>query len=107
MQDTAPFTIPSTFLTESSRNSRTHSRSQRRRATSDLERASTKLSHAVEYLVAEQLEGRRSPVSANRQAVAILCDAGRKLASEERRRPARGRIREWLRSAALFRAPHE
>lgn len=37
------------------------------------------LAHAVRYLITEQLEGRRCCIPANREAVAILCDAGREL----------------------------
>lgn len=78
--------------------------SERRRRRSDLESASKLLSHAVEYLIAEQLMGRRSPVQANREAVAILCEAGRMIAQQERRKPARSSIAAWLRGASLFRS---
>jgi hypothetical protein len=77
---------------------------ERRRLTSDLEIASGVLSRAVEYLVSEQLNGRRNPVQANREAIAILCEAGRKLSQEERRKPARRSIAAWLQAAALFMA---
>jgi hypothetical protein len=75
-----------------------------RQSQSDLERAAEILAHAVQYLVDEQLLGRRDPVQANRQAVAILCQAGRELEQNERRAPARRSVATWLRGAALLRA---
>ncbi len=78
----------------------------RRRGVSELETASQILAHAVNYLVSEQLAGTRSPVESNREAIALLCAAGRELALEERRRPARRSIAAWLRGAALTRAHH-
>jgi len=77
---------------------------ERRRGASDLERASEMLSHAVQYLLSEQIKGRRRTVKANREAVALLCAAAQELAQEERRKPARRSIAAWLRGASLVRA---
>lgn len=71
---------------------------------SDLEVASQMLSHAVHYLISEQLAGRRVSAQANREAIAILCSAGRQLGEVERREPARNAIATWLRGASLQRA---
>ena len=73
---------------------------------SDLEQASETLAHAVGYLVAEQLAGRRPSLVANRHAIAILSVAGRQLQHIERRRPAKRSIAAWLRGASLSRALH-
>lgn len=62
---------------------------ERRDGISKLEQGSVTLSHAVQYLVSEQLQGRRSPVQANREAIAILSKACIELGSLERREPAR------------------
>ena len=51
----------------------------------DLQRASEMLSHAVEYLVSERINGRRSPILANQQAIEILCQSREELAKRERR----------------------
>lgn len=75
-----------------------------REGTSELELASRTLSHAVNYLVNEQLAGHRSSLAANREAIAILCDAGRGLALVERREPARRAIASWLHGSSLVRA---
>jgi hypothetical protein len=80
---------------------------ERRRGRSDLERGSALLSHAVEYLVSEQLAGRRHPIQPNREAIAILCEAGRQIQAEERRKLAKASIASWLRGAALFRATQD
>jgi len=77
---------------------------ERRRGSSDLERASETLAHAVQYLLLQQIEGRRKTIRANREAVAILCAAAQELAHEERRKPARRSIAAWLRGASLVRA---
>ena len=77
---------------------------EQRRGLSELERASATLASAVEYLVSEQLAGRRHPLSANRDAIAILAGAGRDLLSVERRQPAKQSIAAWLRGASLYRA---
>lgn len=77
---------------------------ERRRQTSDLELASQKLAHAVNYLVLEQLEGRRHSIPANREAIALLCHAGRTLEKVERRGSARASIAAWLRGPSLNRA---
>ena len=75
-----------------------------REGPSELEIASRLLAHAVNHLVSEQLAGQRSPLAANREAIAILCEAGRNLALVERREPARIVIASWLRGSSLVRA---
>ena len=47
---------------------------------SDRESAGRRVEHAVEYLVTEQLEGRRSSPTSNREAIAIFCRALAELA---------------------------
>ena len=66
-------------LSELIRKSSFHSGEEWSRSTSNLERASRLLSHAAPLSRFWQLSGRRSPVSANREAVAVLCDAQRSL----------------------------
>ena len=75
-----------------------------RQGPSELEIASRILSHAVNYLVTEQLAGQRASLPANREAIAILCNAGRGLALAERRDPARRALASWLRGSSLVRA---
>jgi hypothetical protein len=75
---------------------------ERRKGISNLETAARTLSRAIDYLVSEQLAGRRHPLQANRMAIALLCEAGRGIAKEERRLPARRSLNAWLRDAALF-----
>ena len=75
-----------------------------RTGASELEVASRILSHAVNHLVSQQLAGQRPCLSANRDAIAILCSAGRDLAVIERRDPARRAIAAWLRGSSLVRA---
>ncbi|WP_263382174.1 hypothetical protein [Granulicella arctica] len=75
---------------------------ERRRGVSDMELAARKLYSATQYLVLEQLEGRRGSPKANRQAIAILCEAGRRLVKTERRHPARGFLHKWLEDEAHF-----
>ncbi len=77
---------------------------EQRSGISALEQASHTLAHAVEYLVTEQLAGRRPSLPANRQAIAILAVAGQHLHETERRRPAKRAIAAWLRGASLSRA---
>ena len=77
---------------------------ERRRGVSDMELAAKKLYSATQYLVLEQLEGRRSSPKANRQAIAILCEAGRRLVKSERRQPARQSLHAWLQDEAHFSA---
>lgn len=69
---------------------------ERRCGISDIELAAAMLSHAVAYLINEQLAGRRSPIQANRDAIQILCQAGEALALTERREPGRRFIAEWI-----------
>ncbi len=73
---------------------------------SPLYAAAQTLSHAVGYLVSEQVAGRRPSLSANREAIAILAVAARHLHEAERRRPAKASIAAWLRGASLSRALH-
>ena len=61
----------------------------RRRGISELSSAALTVAHAVDYLVTEQLAGRRLPVQANREAVDLLADAFVQLANTERREPER------------------
>ena len=72
----------------------------RRADVSEAEVASLMLLHAISYLVTEQLKGTRQPVSANREAIQILCAAGQTMAGVERRQPVRlsilGRLRRSL-----------
>ena len=75
---------------------------ERRQSKSDLTQASEMLSHAVDYLVTEQISGRRTPFQANRQAIAILNDALKEVVKKERRGDTRGSIDAWIRNAALF-----
>ena len=75
---------------------------ERRQSKSDLMQASEILSHAVDYLVSEQLSGHRTPSQANRQAIAILNDALKEVVEKERRGATRGSIDAWIRNAALF-----
>lgn len=77
---------------------------RRRPGISRLEAASKTLSHAVNYLVTEQLAGHCLSARDNRDAVALLCAAGRDLARHERRAPAQRATAAWLRGAALSRA---
>ncbi len=71
---------------------------ERRQGVSSLERGSTMLSHAVQYLVSEQLAGRRPAVKANREAIMILSRARLELDVRERREPARSNIAAKLRT---------
>lgn len=70
---------------------------ERRCGISDAVLAATMLSHAVAYLLNEQLAGGRSPVQANREAIQILCQAGDAIARTERREPERRLVAAWLR----------
>ena len=59
------------------------------------------MAHAVDYLVTEQLAGRRVPVKANREAIDLLADAFVQLAKTERREPERASFLSrlpWFRS---------
>jgi len=64
-----------------------------------MELAAAMLSHAVAYLLNEQLAGGRSPVQANREAIQILCQAGDMITRTERREPERRLVAAWLRKA--------
>ena len=60
---------------------------ERRCGISNTQSAAAILSHAVAYLIDEQLAGRRFPLKANREAIQILCQAGEAIAHTERREP--------------------
>lgn len=79
----------------------------RRHGLSDLELAFSTLSRAVEYLLTEQLAGRRPDLRSNREAVAILCDLSRPLLSAEKRIDHRGKVAAWLRKRDLVRYHRE
>jgi len=78
--------------------------SDRHTTLSDLESAVEMLEHAVEHLVVEQVQSLRAPVQANRDAIAILCQAVHEMVQVERRSPTRSAVARWLSGAALFRA---
>ena len=63
---------------------------------SELEVAATILRRATCYLIEEQMAERCTSVYANRDAIRLLCYAGRQIASNERRAPAQRSIRAWL-----------
>ena len=79
----------------------------RRHGTSELELGVTILSHAIEYLITEQLGGRRPDLHSNRQAVATLCDLSRSLLVVERRVSHREVAAAWLRGCDLVRHRRE
>ncbi len=54
------------------------------------------LAHTVSYLVSEQLAGLRYPTQDNRDAIALICEAGRRMAGQERRQQAYHVIASWL-----------
>ena len=72
---------------------------ERRCGISDTVLAATMLSHAIDYLLNEQLAGRRSHIQANREAIQILCQAGDAITRTERREPERRLVAAWLRKA--------
>lgn len=61
----------------------------RRRGKSELNFAAETVAHAINYLVMEQIAGRRVPVQVNREAISLLCRAFEQLAATERRAPER------------------
>ena len=79
----------------------------RRHGPSELEVAFSTLSHAVEYLITEQLAGLRPDLRSNREAVAILCDLSRFLLTAEKRVEHRGKVASWLRKRDLVRYHRE
>lgn len=79
---------------------------ERRCGISDQELASQMLSHAVSYLVEDQLAGRCLLTQANREAIHILCRAGTALASDERRESERPFIAAWIGKTAKLLNPH-
>ena len=80
-------------------------RYDRRAGVSDAEAASNLLLRATSYLLNEQLAGTRQPVLANREAINILCEAGRKIAQNERRQPLRRSILSKLRGSLYNPSP--
>ncbi len=75
----------------------------RRRGQSELSFAAMTVSHAIDYLVSEQIAGRRVPVQTNREAVFLLCGVFEQLAAAERRAPERKSILSRL---SWFRTGH-
>ena len=69
----------------------------RRFDVSPMEEAAATLEHAVAYLVTLN-RIKRENVPANRQAVALLCEAAREVAASERREVPREHARGWLRA---------
>lgn len=62
---------------------------ERRRGESEWNFATATVAHAINYLLTEQLAGRRHPLAANREAVTLLCRVFEELAATERRAPER------------------
>ena len=73
---------------------------ERRSLQSELELAADTLANAAHHLVTEQDPGQGASSRAKRDAIAILCQAGREIAQQERRSAARQAIRAWIKAAA-------
>ena len=74
----------------------------RRNGSSDLKRAAEALEHAIQFLVTEAIDGRRSADLSHTDAIVLLCQALNGIARVERRASNRISIATWLRHAALF-----
>jgi len=76
---------------------------RRKQAVSEREVAATILRRAAYYLLNEQVNERSLSAHATLDAVRLIARAGRKIALEERRLPARRSIGAWFREV-LFEA---